>query len=55
MGMDAMRVYALLQQACRLLEEGEEHAIAAYVGHAMTLIDHRYRVAEDQRNAEGDR
>lgn len=45
--MDAARAYALLQEACRMLEDAEEHAIAAYVGHSMTLVEARFAVDPD--------
>ena len=45
--MDADRVYALLQEACRRLEEEREYAISAYVGHAMAMIESRYGVGHD--------
>lgn len=45
--MNASRVYALLQEACRSLEEGEDHAIAAYVGLSMALVQEKYGVGQD--------
>lgn len=50
--MDAARVYALLEQALRLLEEGEEHAVAAYVGHGMALLETHYGVVSKGRDTE---
>lgn len=52
--MDAGRVYALLKQALRLLEEAEEHAIAAYVGHGMALVEARYGVNPDEADRPAD-
>ena len=40
--MVATRVYALLQEACAALETAEDHAIAAYVGFAMSLVEEKY-------------
>lgn len=37
--MDTSEVYALLERACLELERAEEFAIAAYVGHAMALLE----------------
>lgn len=42
--MDMVRVYALLRDACRVLDDAEEHAIAAYVGLAMALVEEKYGV-----------
>lgn len=49
--MDADRVYALLQEACRMLEGAHDHAIAAYVGHAMALVQAKYGVGRDHLDA----
>ncbi|MEG3084145.1 hypothetical protein U1707_10875 [Sphingomonas sp. PB2P12] len=46
--MNASSVYALLQEACRALDAAEDHAIAAYVGCAMTLIEEKYDVVADR-------
>lgn len=45
--MDAAEVYALLQSACRMLEESNDHAIAAYVGMSMALVHDKYGVGVD--------
>ncbi|KQN28730.1 hypothetical protein ASE88_06780 [Sphingomonas sp. Leaf38] len=45
--MIATRVYALLQEACSALETSEDHAIAAYVGFAMALVEEKYGVGQD--------
>lgn len=45
--MDAQRVYALLQQACMLLEDAGDFHIAAHVGQAMALVEGRYAVGAD--------
>ena len=45
--MNAIRVHSLLQDACRALDAAEEHAIAAYVGLAMALIEEKYGVDRD--------
>lgn len=45
--MDAQRVYALLQQACMLLEDAGNYHIAAHVGQAMALVEERYAVGGD--------
>jgi hypothetical protein len=45
--MDAVRVYGLLQEACRALEQAEEHGIAAQVSYAMALVQRRYGVGQD--------
>lgn len=52
--MNATRVYALLQEACRMLEEAEEHAIAAYVGHGMTMVEAHLPIGPDHRRIEDD-
>ncbi len=49
--MDAFRVYSQLQDARRALDAAEDHAIAAYVEWAMTLIDRKYGVAPDRADA----
>lgn len=49
--MNASSVYAKLQDACRALDAAEDHAIAAYVGVAMTLIEDKYGVIADQCDA----
>jgi len=45
--MDPLRVYALLQEACRSLEQAGDFAVAAHIGHAMGLIEHQYGVGHD--------
>lgn len=45
--MDPQRIYSLLQQACRALDESGEHAIAAHVSYAMSLITDRFGVGCD--------
>jgi hypothetical protein len=45
--MNASRVYALLQEACRTLEDAGDDAIAAYVGLGMALIEEKYGVGHD--------
>ena len=45
--MDALRIYSLLQEACRALEHAGDHAIAAHVGHIMALVQEKYGVCED--------
>lgn len=42
LGMDAVRVYALLEEACHLLDEAEEYAIAAHVGQSMIMMEARF-------------
>jgi hypothetical protein len=49
--MVATRVYALLQEACSTLEKSEDHAIAAYVGFAMALVEEKYGVGHDHLDA----
>lgn len=49
--MDADRVYALLQEACRMLEGADDHAIAAYVGQSMALVQAKYGVGRDHLDA----
>jgi len=44
--MDAERVLALLADACLTLEQAGEHAAAAYVGHAISLLEDRYGAAQ---------
>ena len=45
--MDALRIYSLLQEACRALEQAGDHAIAAHVGHGMAMIEEKYGVGKD--------
>lgn len=45
--MNADLVYSLLQQACRALEKAGDHAIAAYVGQSMALVQAKYGVGRD--------
>ena len=45
--MAASRIYALLQEACAALETSDDHAIAAYVGFAMSLVEEKYGVGHD--------
>lgn len=45
--MNADRVYALLQDACRSLEDAGDFAIAAYVGLGMALMHEKYGVGHD--------
>jgi hypothetical protein len=45
--LDAARVYALLQEACRALERSGDTAIVAHVGHCMALIQQAYGVGSD--------
>lgn len=45
--MNAPQIYSMLQEACRALEDAGEHAIAAYVGQGMALIDEKYGLGHD--------
>lgn len=45
--MDPLRIYALLQEACRSLEEAADFAIAAHIGQSMALIQSKYGVGHD--------
>ena len=51
--MVAIRIYALLQEACSALETSEDHAIAAYVGFAMALVEEKYGVGHDHLDIAG--
>lgn len=51
--MAATRIYALLQEACAALEMSEDHAIAAYVGFAMALVEEKYGVGHDHLESVG--
>lgn len=51
--MNAMRVYSMLQEACRALEDAGDHAIAAYVGTGMAMVEEKYGVGHDHRDAAG--
>ncbi len=42
--MNATRVHSLLHDACQALDAADEHAIAAYVGLAMTLLADKYGI-----------
>ena len=46
-GMNAARTYDLLQEACRALEAAGDHAISAYVGVSMAMVQEKYRVGRD--------
>lgn len=48
--MDAAHVYALLREACHLLDGNEEHAIAALVGQSMAMLARRYSLPEDRQD-----
>ena len=45
--MNATEVYTLLQDACHLLDDEGDHAIAAYVGLAMALLADKYAIETD--------
>ncbi len=45
--MDPLRIYSLLQEACRALEQAGDHGIAAHVGHSMALVQEKYGVGVD--------
>lgn len=47
MKMNPTHVYSVLQDACRALEASDDHAIAAYVGLAMALVQDKYGVGQD--------
>lgn len=49
--MNAFSVYAQLQDACRALDAAEDHAIAAYVEWAMTLMAEKYGLTPDAIHA----
>ena len=51
--MDALRIYSLLQEACRALEEAGDHGIAAHVGHSMALVQEKYGVGQDHLDMSG--
>ena len=42
---DAAQTYILLSDACALLDASNDHAIAAYVGLAMALMEEKYGIA----------
>lgn len=52
--MDATKVYALLQAACRMLEANGDHATSAYVGQAMAMVKARHGVGRDHLTVDGD-
>lgn len=39
--------YTLLQTACRLVDAAHDHAIGAYVSLAMSMIEEKYGIGED--------
>ena len=45
--MDILHAYALLRDACHALDETGDHAVAAYVGHGMALLETRYGIDPD--------
>ncbi|MEG3088725.1 hypothetical protein [Sphingomonas sp. PB4P5] len=49
--MNALEVYTLLNDACRLLDDEGDHAIAAYVGLAMALLADKYDIETDDAGA----
>ncbi|MGU3389298.1 hypothetical protein [Sphingomonas sp. M1A8_2b] len=49
--MNASSIYAQLQDACRALDAAEDHAVAAYVEWAMTLLAEKYGLADDRVGA----
>ncbi len=52
--MDAERVFRLLQEACHLLDDADEHMIAAYVSHGMTMVQTRFDLETEQLVVEED-
>lgn len=52
--MDAARVYDLLQEACRLLEAGDDHATSALVSQCMAMVQARHGVGRDHLEGDGD-
>ena len=42
--MDVLYVHEMLGQACRLLDESDDHAVAAYVGLGMALLEEKYDI-----------
>lgn len=45
--MEPEQIYDHLQAACKLLEKGNDHAIAAMVSHCMAMVNERYGVGSD--------
>jgi hypothetical protein len=52
--MNAVEVYTLLQDACHLLDEEGDHAIAAYVGLAMALLADKYAIETNDDGTKAD-
>ena len=52
--MNAAAVYTLLQDACHLLDDEGDHAIAAYVGLAMALLADKYGIETDDTGTKAD-
>ena len=42
--MDALHAYALLRDACHALDGTGDHAVAAYIGHGMSLLETKYAI-----------
>jgi len=47
-------VHTQLRAACIKLEELEEHVVAAYVGHAIALVEERFGIGGDHDDDEPD-
>lgn len=48
MGLDEVKqAFDSLQSACRLLEKGGQHDVAAVTSHAMSLLSERFGVGVD--------
>ena len=45
--MNALQVYTLLHEACRMLDEEGDHATAAHVALGMAMLNERYHVGEE--------
>ena len=52
--MNALEVYTLLRDACHLLDDEGDHAIAAYVGLAMALLADKYDIETDDTDDKAD-
>ena len=52
--MDALKVHLLLREACQLLDDDGDHAIAAYVGLGMSLLEDKYNIAADDSDTIAD-
>ena len=52
--MNAFEVHGLLHKACEALDDEGDHAIAAYVGLALSLLVDKYGISTDDAENQAD-